>query len=239
MIDLVFVITRCHVSEGRLKRFGLLLLVWALLSPAGSPAMAANMRDQEHQLAQLRERITALRKRIRQAHGQRTTLNRQLEKSEQAIGRLARRLRVLRVRQKRTSQRLETLRRQEESQQRALAKQRELLIRQVRAAYAMGRQEQLHILLSQKDPAAVTRVLAYYDYINRERVRRMAQIREHLQALAETRADIAHQKERLNRLQTEQEERKLALETQQQNRRAVIAQLAREIQGQGLSLIHI
>jgi len=236
MTDPTLVTARRHDPGGRLKRFGLPLLVWALVSLAGPPAGAADVRNQERQLAQLRERIAALQERMRRARGQHTSLNRQLEESEQAIGRLARRLRVLRGRLERTNQRLDALHQQEATQQRALAEQRELLARQVRAAYAMGREEQLRILLSQQDPAAVTRVLAYYDYLNRERARRMTQIRERLQALAKTRAEIAHEQEHLRRLQAEQEERKLALEAQQQHRRAVIEQLAREIQGQDSEL---
>ncbi len=239
MTDPSVVTTRRHALGGRLKRFGLPLLVCALLAVAGPVVSAADMHDQERQLAQLRERIAALQERMRRARGQRTSLTRRLEESEQAIGRLARRLRVLRGRLKRANQRLDALHQQEAVQQRALAEQRERLARQVRAAYAMGRQEQLRILLNQQDPAAITRVLAYYDYLNRERVRRMTQIRDHLRALTETRTEIAHERERLRRLQAEQEERKRSLETQQQKRRAVIAQLARQIQGQDSELARL
>ena len=49
-------------------------------------------------------------------------------------------------------------------QSQALDRHREALARQARAAYAMGRQERLKILLNQQDPATVSRVAVYYDY---------------------------------------------------------------------------
>ncbi len=239
MTDAAPVTAQRHHIRGRLKRFGLPLFVCLLSLLGTQPATSADVREQERRLSQLRERIGTLQARIRKARGQRTALNRELEESEQAIGRLARRLRVLRGRLERTNRRLEALRREEKAQQRSLAKERRLLAQQVRAAYAMGRQEQLRILLSQQDPATFTRVLAYYDYLNRERARRMAQIRERLQALADTRAEIAREQERLARLRREQEERKLALEAQQEKRRTVIERLAREIQDQDSELARL
>ena len=56
--------------------------------------------------------------------------------------------------------------------------QRDALAQQVRAAYAMGRQERLRILLNQQDPATVSRMMVYYDYLNRARADRMREIRD-------------------------------------------------------------
>jgi murein hydrolase activator len=193
----------------------------------------------EQQLKQLRQRIDQVQQRIQAAQGQQSSLNTQLQTSEQRIGRLARRLRVLAGRLQRQEARLDQLRQQEAKQQQALRDQRKALRQQVRAAYAMGRQEQLKILLNQQDPALVSRVLVYYDYLNRERMRRMQRLRERLDELARTRADIAHEHQRLVQLEQQRNREKLALEREQASRRDVIASLGREIDDQGQKLTRL
>lgn len=204
-----------------------------------SPIAADDLSQHQQQLQKLQQRIQAIRARLDATRGQRTQLNRQLEQSEQAIGRLARRLRVLQEQLRRQERRVEQLRHEEREQADALKVQRALLARQIRAAYLMGREEQLRILLSQEDPAEVSRLLTYYDYLNRERARRMADIRRQLQRLADTRKTMELEQARLERLEREQRERKIGLEQEQRTRRKVVAQLAREIEGQGEQLARL
>ena len=69
---------------------------------------------------------------------------------------------------------------------RQLESERGALRQQVRAAYLMGRQQQAKLLLNQEDPGRLGRVLTYYDYLNRARVRQIETIRaqfERLQAV--------------------------------------------------------
>ena len=197
---------------------------------------ATSPQQREKELTQLRQRIHDLQSRIKHTRGKQSLLSRQLQESEQQIGRLARRLRVLKGQLGRKNRRLEELHQQETRQQQALKKEQDLLAGQVRAAYAMGRQEQLKILLNQQDPAVVSRILAYYDYLNRERARRMGLIHGQLEALAATQKEIAEEQSRLVHLQEEQEKKKLVLEKQQGTRRSVLQQLAREIRGQDARL---
>ena len=83
-------------------------------------------------------------------------------------------------------------------------RQREALARQVRAAYAMGRQERLKILLNQQDPATVSRVMVYYDYLSRARAAKMNAIRGHIADLADTESSILAEERKLADLRDEQ-----------------------------------
>ena len=47
---------------------------------------------------------------------------------------------------------------------------------QVKAAYAMGQQEKLKLLLNQKDTALSSRMMMYYEYINRARIGKLANL---------------------------------------------------------------
>jgi len=44
---------------------------------------------------------------------------------------------------------------------------------QIRSAYAMGQQEKLKLLLNQQDPMLSTRMMAYFNYINKERLKKL------------------------------------------------------------------
>lgn len=56
---------------------------------------------------------------------------------------------------------------------------------QIRSAYAMGQQEKLKLLLNQQDPVLSTRMMAYFNYINKERLKKLADIKAAVQHLDE------------------------------------------------------
>jgi len=62
--------------------------------------------------------------------------------------------------------------------QRAIAKERRDLAGQVKAAYLMGQQEELKLLLNQQDPALSSRMMIYYSYINKARMLKIAQLEQ-------------------------------------------------------------
>lgn len=67
--------------------------------------------------------------------------------------------------------------------QRAIAKERKDLAGQVKAAYEMGQQEALKLLLNQQDPALSNRMMIYYGYINKARMAKIAQLEHSIQKL--------------------------------------------------------
>lgn len=215
----------------------LLLLCFPLLiqaAPAEAPEDEASSHQQKLDL--LRKRISGLQQRMEMAQGERSELGKQLQQSEQQVGKLARGLRVLKGRIERQQARMQTLAGQEAEQQAALTAERRLLEQQVRSAYAMGRQDYLKILLNQQDPSEVARALAYYEYVNRERMARMAVIRERLVDLADTQRALKVERDRLQGLRMQQQQELAELEQAQVKRREVVAKLGREISDQGRQL---
>ncbi|MEJ2576196.1 MAG: peptidoglycan DD-metalloendopeptidase family protein [Gammaproteobacteria bacterium] len=193
---------------------------------------AAAPADERAALDRLRERIGALQSQIRATAGEQTALNTQLETAERRIGDIARRLRALEGELETQRVRLAELRRDEDRQREALAGEREALIRQIRSAYAMGRQERLKILLNQQDPARVSRLLTYYDYLNRARARRMAHLERRVSRLQDTRAAIGREEARLRELAASELGEQEELQRQQEARKHVLRRLAADLQGQ-------
>ena len=208
------------------------LLLGGLLGLSGV-ALHAEPADQEAKLNLLRERIGALQQRMDRTRGEHSSLTQQLRDTEQQVGRLARRLRVLHGRLIRQQAKLRELRDKERADSLALVAQRNALGDEVRAAYATGRQERIKLLLNQEDPATLSRVLVYYDYLHRARAARMVELQARLAELARTREQIDHETSQLAQLQGKMNEQKLALEQSQAQRRQVVRALAQDLLSQG------
>lgn len=106
-----------------------------------------------------------------------------------------------------------------------LAEQREALSALVRSAYALGRHEQLKLLLAQDRMSDLARVLAYHRYFQHDRKQRIEGLIAELQALATTAQQIADQKQILEAARAQQQADLQALEAQRGDRAEVLASL--------------
>ncbi|OGT06211.1 MAG: hypothetical protein A2103_01940 [Gammaproteobacteria bacterium GWF2_41_13] len=91
-----------------------------------------------------------------------------------------------------------------------LALQRELLAEQLQAAYILGQQPYLKILLNQEDPNKIARYLEYYRALNQARLAVIAEIKETAEEVQTTSATLQSQTKNLmvvqQDLQTQQSE---------------------------------
>jgi septal ring factor EnvC (AmiA/AmiB activator) len=192
--------------------------------------------DKTQELNRIRGRISTLNQELDSAKDQQSDLHSELQELEQEVGRLARRLRVIAGSLKRQRARLDDLQEQRQAQEKKLNLHRHALARQVRAAYAMGRQERLKILLNQQDPAIVSRVLVYYDYLNKARAERLELIQSLLQRIDKIETEVAQEEQRLQELQAKELEQQARLDKVRQARKGVIASLAGQILDKGKEL---
>jgi septal ring factor EnvC (AmiA/AmiB activator) len=214
------------------------LLLGGLLGLSGA-TVHASAADEEAKLNLLRQRIGALQHRMDRTRGEHSTLTEQLRDSERRVGHLARRLRVLSGRLARQQSKLRELRNKERADSLALVAQRKALGAELRAAYAAGRQERIKLLLNQEDPATLSRVLVYYDYLHRARAARMQALQQSLAQLAHTREQIDRETTHLADLQHKASEQKQALEQSQAKRRKVVRALAQELLSQGQQMARL
>ncbi len=208
------------------RLFGLALLALGLLS---SPAWVA-ADDEDARLQRLRQEIQSLRQSLNSDRAQRKSLTARLRDSERRIGKTAALLRELKRQIRRQQRDLAGLEKQQKALRLGLSRHRLALARQLRAAYAGGRQEYLKILLNQQDPAAVARTLTYYDYYNRARLRRIQQIDSNLSELRSVAEEIREKTARLQHDRREQAEEKRRLEATRDERAMLLAGLQQEMQ---------
>lgn len=138
-------------------------------------------------LAEVRGQIAALTKRLGSELKDRDSLAARLREADLGITARRRRLETLHAEQVAAERRREELLAEEARHRHGLDAHQAALAAEVRAAFLIGQQEQLKLLLNQNDPASTGRMFTYYGYFARERASRITEIRERvaqLQALA-------------------------------------------------------
>ncbi len=103
-----------------------------------------------------------------------------------------------------------------------VAEMRAGLAQQLRAAYMIGREEPLKLLLNQQDPARAGRMFAYYSYFGRARAGVIAAIDTDIHKLADLDAQLAADEQRLAALQDATADELKQLETARAQRDAAL-----------------
>jgi septal ring factor EnvC (AmiA/AmiB activator) len=205
-----------------------LLLVLPLL--LALPAAASERQAKEAELKQLRAHIGKLQQELESVRGRYDSLRGELRRTERKIGQLSRKLKELTEQLKHKEKNLAGLKQKAHELQLTIAEHRHHLGGQIRASYAMGRQEYLKILLNQESPATVGRMITYYDYLNKARSERIHQLNKTLVELEQVRAEVEAETARLRVLREQRKHEKAALDASKRDRQKVVAKLQNEIQ---------
>ncbi len=220
--------TRCAQPRRALRHavFWLLCLLFAeaslALSTAQSdPALEARTRD----LASIEQQVEAIGKDLIGRQADRRALVVELEARERNVAELALAGRELERLVKEHRRVATELRARQNDEHRALQQELDLLSDLVRTAYIMGRADRLRLLLNQEDPTQASRIMSYFAYFNRERIRRILAVQSLAQRLANLARDAEQEAERLAELARNQEATRLRLESARQERAQVLKQL--------------
>ncbi len=197
---------------------------------AGTQPKSAEVQARE--LQTLRARIRELQGRLNQTVGARDTERQHVRALDQKIAELVRDLHVIEGQLTEREQRLRLLERRRLTLHTAIAKQGKELEREVRAAYMLGRQPYLKLLLNQEHPERISRVLGYYRYLNGARLREIERARSALEELRAVEQEIDAQRQRLLELRDAQVRRTRAREEVRAQRRQALALLERKVHDQ-------
>lgn len=203
-------------------------------SAAGAQSGEAAQRAAE--LEQLRERIQLLRSTLDADLGRRDAARAALRDSEQTVARHAAILRDIERRLADGRTRLKAIAAERAQRTRELDREHAALAGQLRAAYALGRQERLKLMLNQQDPAAVGRTLVYYDYLNRSRVARIDRVAGLLDEISTLETQAAAEQAALAAAKDEERRALDAFARTRDERAVVIAAIEREVRDRGQRL---
>jgi len=168
---------------------------------AAAPAQPRDSAQANSKLAAVRARIAALTNRLGDELKQRDALSARLREADLAITTQRQRVDSLRIEQAAVERHRTELRSEQQDAQAALREQRAALAAQVRAAYMIGRQEQLKLLLNQSNPASLGRTLTYYGYFAEARSAKIESIQAQMSRLQQLVLEIDEQSAQLLALQ--------------------------------------
>jgi septal ring factor EnvC (AmiA/AmiB activator) len=151
----------------------------------------------ERELEQVRERISDLKKSMDRALGHRDRLIGELQNIEIAISEQRMRIKDIERQQRVTEKKKRTLDADLVVREAHLDKESDELVEQVRTAYMSGSQEKIKLLLNQRDPAMLGRLMTYYRYLNDYRAENISAVMDEIRKLDELRSKIAAEEARL------------------------------------------
>jgi septal ring factor EnvC (AmiA/AmiB activator) len=205
--------------------------VACLLMSSAYPAKASTDDSvrAKAKLAAVRSKIADLTGRMGKELKQRDALSARLREAELAITEKRRHLDELRAEQAAAEQHRGELLAEKGRDENAITAQRAALATQVRAAYMIGRQEELKLLLNQDSPAAMGRNLTYYRYFAEQRTAKIAVIQDDLQRLQQLVAEIDAQNAQLKALADDTLRGMAALQSARADRADSLAAISKQL----------
>jgi septal ring factor EnvC (AmiA/AmiB activator) len=218
--------------QGSRLRWTAVLLGSFLLFPA-SAVTAQDAAEKVRELKNLRTQIQSLQQQLEANQRKKSNTEKRLHDVENQISETSRVLRRIDSELEAKRGQLEALQEKQRGQAAKLKRQRAHLASEARTAYAMGRQQQVKLLLNQEQPSAVGRMLVYFGYFSRARLEQIDAMRATLEQLNAVEDSIAQKTESLTVLRNSQQLQSRRLQEKKQTRKQAVAALSRELKNQG------
>ncbi len=199
-------------------------------------AKKSDIHDYQNQLDSVYQGISEVQDNLKDTRLKRGHIITELKQLESSISENAHRLKTSGKEIKQLKKRIKKLNVELKNLKNLLKTQRSVLADQIRAAYTMGNQQHIKMLLNQQDPGTLGQVQVYFDYMNRAREQEieafMTTIKEKIQV--EINIDTALTKQ-ITTLAKHKKQKK-TLEKQRLKRNRLLVRLETDIQNQELTL---
>jgi len=212
----------------------ILLLFLAVAGPAAAQKTEDGLAMvKEQELEEVRARISELTKRMDASAASRDRLIVELQAAEVVISEKRIRLKELERERNYSAKRRAELSADLATRETELHEESRQLADQVRAAYMSGSQERIKLMLNQRDPAALGRLMTYYGYLNDYRAENIDAVTEHIHELLALRKAVAAAEARIAELARAQYAELTELNSAQERRQQLLASLKGKIADEG------
>ena len=208
-----------------------MIAVLSASSPAAAPpADSAHADAAKAKLAALRARIAELTGRMASQLAQRDSLSARVRETELGLAAKRQRVEELHVAELAAERHRSELRAEQGRNLSALQAERASLASQARAAYMIGRQEELKLLLNQSNPASLGRTLTYYGYFAEQRSQKIKSIQSDEERLQQLVEQIERQTQELQKLQDDATQEIAGLQHARAERAVAVAALTKQLE---------
>ena len=152
-------------------------LIFCLLLSLSITEGRAELLEKSSELNQVQMNIDVAKQAMQRIELKKIALQNRLAEVEKRYGEIAASLKTLQVQIEQARQNLGKNQQDRLMYQQEIDKQSKELAAQIKAAYAMGRKEKLKIMLNQQDPVLSSRMMLYYNYLNKARLKKLSDIK--------------------------------------------------------------
>jgi len=148
----------------------LIILFLVLFSVLSVQAEQPESQEEiEARLKALEKEISSYKKTLDSTQGQKSEIEAVLKRNEKRINKLINEIDTIEKALDTTSKKVSSLTGKQKELLAVKNEQKHYIKQQIKAAYEIGSQEYLKVLLNQEDPNEIARMLIYYDYFNQAR----------------------------------------------------------------------
>ncbi|BDM62667.1 non-catalytic member of peptidase subfamily M23B [Shewanella sp. NFH-SH190041] len=195
-----------------------------------------DLQRRQAELQQLQSQISQQQSSLQNASKQREQLQGLLKQDEQAIARVAQKANETEKNLNQVDRELTTLGQRQQQLDQLKSTQQKTLSKQLASAYLTGNHDYAKMLLNQQDPAAIERMLAYYQYLNKARMQAINSLKITLEELADLQQKEQAKRLKLNGLMLDLQQETKQLKQEQQQREQTLTQLQRVLRDKGAQL---
>ena len=228
-----------HPKTRALERFFILLFFLFTTENAVIASQNDEFERYQKKLERVQQSIKKEQQHLKSSRYKRGHVVTELKQLESEISKNSKQLDKTENRTQELNKRISTLEKEIGQLQRKLKTQRQGLAQQIRAAYAIGHQQEIKMLLNQKDASSFGRVLVYFDYLNRAREDQIssftASIAKHEQLEKELNASLSEYQQNLKK----RRKQKNTLLSQRLKKNQLLARLEQTISNQEKNLTEL
>ncbi len=180
------------------------------------------LKEVQQELKKRQEGLKKRQQKQQQAQNLLRTTELKLAKQAKALHQTQSAIRQNQTQQQELTEQLSQLQVDQKAQQKVLAAQLE-------SHFMAGSSDYLQMLLNQKDPAQIERVLSYFEYLNQARIKALTALQKTEEELEQVEEALLAKHNQLQELQTNQSREQQQLKGQQQEHQQLVARLAKQL----------
>ena len=192
--------------------------------------------DEKADMTKLQKEIEALQKELKAVQGTRSDLQKDLEKSETQINELQKKANEIDKELDQQNKELDQLKNERSQLEQARKNQQAQIAEQMRAAYKLGKQSEIKVLLNQESPDQLSRIMKYHSYLMEAHTTKMQTFLDTITRIDALTPEIEKKTLELGGMQAELDSQRAQLKTIHGERQQALAKVNNQLKSKSQEL---
>ena len=202
-----------------------------------SPSAIANESNHKEKLKDIQNRLENVNAEIEKSKDQVKEFQSELKKNELMAAKISEQLENIQNNILKKKDDLEQLKIKKKDSQKIIDIEKKILISQIKTMYKIGKYDYVKLLLNQQNVSEITRAIAYYDYDNYARSKRIKKLKNTLIDIEKIQLTILDQTSKLESLNTTHKSKLDKFNKYRGDRLKFITEINKHIDRQGVELL--